>query len=403
MEWLSTTEERSQTVASISRAFEVLRQNPTKCNELAQKEGRKTRSAVENPTDDDLSEIPIVIDVSDQDVEAFPPLTDVDSTDCRKERVEAYLSFSEDLKRRYQEFSSRSDLNACEDLWFNFVMHQDPTITSGSFSSPVRRTPSARLKLGVGNAPTIATAILSARGIGSDVDAFNLYPALVKYLTDRKAYVAHLTDKDLDGGVGAAVHAVLHQLMGPQTQDWGANDVEALYSWYADQTTSVVVDHPRACCAPQPAETSEGAAHKSAPSSSTVSYDKKAQSVSRQLRQRRAVVGDEKGSKKPSAATGLPGVGADLFAATKRANQRRPVVLLIQSAERMDVSCFRDLVKLFSVDHPRFPVSLVLGSSVPHDVLTANLSTDVLSRLRLKPLSLQPQKDRLNSFFQGAL
>jgi hypothetical protein len=57
MEWLSTNEDLSQTVASVSRAFEVLRQNPAKCVENAQKVLRKTRSAAEDSFDDDVAEI----------------------------------------------------------------------------------------------------------------------------------------------------------------------------------------------------------------------------------------------------------------------------------------------------------------------------------------------------------
>lgn len=141
-----------------------------------------------------------------------------------------------------QAFCTDFENDVFQELWYQFVVHQDPSKRQAAarrLGSPGSSPQQQRQPTACGGAPTNAAAaaaalfalpaaVLSARGIGSEADDRDMHPRLVAYLRDKKAYVATLQAKDLgsSGGMGAALHSVLQQLMGPDTEDWGAQDIE---------------------------------------------------------------------------------------------------------------------------------------------------------------------------------
>ena len=233
-----------------------------------------------------LATVSLTLPSADLDLAAFPPLSRQEAPESRRARAQAYVSASALLKDRYtvgtggngvcggkrphagadagmvhveaaigyldslqrqqplppcprqQTFCTDFENDIFQELWFEFVAHQCPSKRQAA-ARKLGSPGSSPQPAACGGDPTSASAaapfavpaaVLSARGIGSEADDRDMHPRLVAYLREKKAYVATLQAKDLGsgggGGMGAALQSVLRQLMGPDAEDWGAQDIE---------------------------------------------------------------------------------------------------------------------------------------------------------------------------------
>ncbi|KAG1674969.1 hypothetical protein FOA52_014764 [Chlamydomonas sp. UWO 241] len=251
--------EDAHTVASISNAFEVLRaarplgQAPPKGGKQAGSKGGSKSAATHSIIDVEAVTCPI----SDEDLAAFPALSKQESVESRRARGVSYHDARTALHDKYQGFCAEFYNKEFEKLWHEFVAHQSPAAVAEA-NATATGTPSRAGGSGSGGGGQLqrlglSAAVLSSRGIGGEADNIDMFGQLDLYLKARHSYTALLQPKDLTAGVNVALRTVLAQLRGPNQQDWGACDVEALHAWYADQTEGPIAKRTTAATAPEAA------------------------------------------------------------------------------------------------------------------------------------------------------
>ena len=206
-----------------------------------------------------------------------------------------------------------------------------------------------------------------AGGVNSD-DHSHTFPNLVAHLREQGCYAALLQPTSFGKSPQEALNAMLCQLWGrtTRTSSWAA-----LAAWYQDETGG---DTPAPAGLGPPAHegaerhAGEGEGEEAAAAAEEAAEAAQAEEPERagpRLRDRR----------QPSAPPAVSEAQLD--------NRRRPVVVVVEGTEGVDVGCLRDVIRTISLGRSELPITLVLGLTTNAAALDDMLQSEISDRCML--------------------
>eukprot|EP00887_Chlorella_sp_A99_P005249 scaffold1.g5249.t1 len=189
----------------------------------------------------------------------------------------------------------------------------------------------------------VPTGLVLAGGVNSANHA-RTFPNLVAHLRAQGCYAALLQPAGFGHSPQEALNALLCQLLGRATR---ADAWAALAAWYADQTGT----DAHAAKQPPPPQQQEAGAAAAPPRGGP------------QLRERH---GDAS--------------VASTISEAQLANRGRPVVVVVEGTEGVDVACLRAVIRTISLGRREVPITLLLGVTTNAEAVDDMLLSEITDR-----------------------
>ncbi|KAL4437146.1 hypothetical protein ABPG75_004285 [Micractinium tetrahymenae] len=308
-------------------------------------------------------------------LEAYPPRFEGEPEAARLARAAAATACWDALAANIQETLDGTDAGVFQELL---------AFAQASHAAAQQRAAAPSAADVTAGCQQLPAALVLAGGVNS-ADHCTTFPALAAFLRQHGCCVALMQPASFGKVPGDAVSEVLRQVSGLATSR--ADDLSALVQWYRDETGGL------AAAAGQVGHQGQQQEGGSESDDSADEQETAAgQPEGRRLRQRPAAGG----------ATAVAAAAA--AAAQQAANRQRPLVVVVENTEGVDVQCLRDFVVAASEAYAEVPLTLMLGLTTTAAALSGMLPSDIMDRcMQLRQFKLASAMARLDSLVQRVL